>query len=114
MSLVYGIIYLTFTLYPLAFRKYRKWGAVKASLPFLSILLGVIIACFLLAIHSIYHVTALYQKKKHHVPETRLPPMILGSLLLPAGMSIVIFFETSALLTSWKASFGSHGHRIQI
>ncbi|TID14282.1 polyamine transporter 2 [Venturia nashicola] len=86
MSLVYGIIYLTFTLYPLAFRKYRKWGAVKSSLPFLSILLGVAVACFLLAIHSIYHVTAQFQKLKRHVPETRLPPMIFGSLLLPAGM----------------------------
>ncbi|RDI77429.1 hypothetical protein Vi05172_g12538 [Venturia inaequalis] len=99
MSLVYGIIYLTFTMYPLAFRRDRKWGAIKASLPFLGILLGVVVACVLIAIHSIYYVTAKYQKLKHHVPETRLPPMILGSLLLPAGL--FWFTWTSNPETTW-------------
>lgn len=102
MSLVYGIIYLTFTIYPLEFRRYRHWSATKASLPFLSILLGVVIACCLLAIHSIYYVTARYQKMKHHVPETRLPPMIFGSFILPAGVSIIIAFDTSTPLTNFN------------
>ncbi|KAK7994960.1 hypothetical protein PG990_013733, partial [Apiospora arundinis] len=85
MSFVYGIIYLTFELYPQAFVVIRGWSAVDASLSFFGILGGALVACIVLGAHSIYHVGPKFAETQQHVPERRLPPMILGSVLLPAG-----------------------------
>lgn len=87
MSLVYGVIYMTFTLYPRAFGVVRGWSPVDASLPFLAIFAGIVLACVALGAHSIYHVGPRYAETKQHVPEIRLQPMILGSVVLPIGMS---------------------------
>ncbi|KAI1667967.1 Polyamine transporter [Pyrenophora tritici-repentis] len=85
MSLAYGIIYLTFTMYPLAFVRDRGWSPIKGSMPFLGILVGVTVACVLLAVHSICYVSPKFSQTGVHLPERRLPPMILGSAILPAG-----------------------------
>ncbi|KAK6858083.1 MFS multidrug transporter [Apiospora arundinis] len=84
MSFVYGIIYLTFELYPQAFVVVRGWSAVDASLSFFGILGGALVACIVLGAHSIYRVGPKFAETQQHVPERRLPPMILGSVLLPA------------------------------
>ncbi|KAL9565310.1 hypothetical protein ACKAV7_010670 [Fusarium commune] len=81
MSLAYGIIYLTFTMYPLAFVTVRGWSRMDGSLPFLGMTIGVVLACIGIALHSIYYI----QQSRDHVPERRLPPMIAGSILLSAG-----------------------------
>ncbi|KAK8137027.1 hypothetical protein PG984_004967 [Apiospora sp. TS-2023a] len=87
MSFVYGIIYLTFELYPQAFVVVRGWSAVDASMSFFGILGGAVVACIVLGAHSIYHVGPRFAETNQHVPERRLPPMILGSIILPAGAS---------------------------
>ncbi|KAK8001104.1 hypothetical protein PG991_013326 [Apiospora marii] len=86
MSFVYGIIYLTFELYPQAFVVVRGWSAFDASMSFFGILGGAAVACIVLGAHSIYHVGPRFAETNQHVPERRLPPMILGSILLPAGI----------------------------
>ncbi|RBR18860.1 hypothetical protein FVER53590_11656 [Fusarium verticillioides] len=82
MSLAYGIIYLTFTMYPLAFVTVRGWSHMDGSLPFIGMTFGVVLACIGIALHSIYYI----QQSRVHVPERRLPPMIAGSILLSAGI----------------------------
>ncbi|KAG4282426.1 hypothetical protein FPRO06_09099 [Fusarium proliferatum] len=82
MSLAYGIIYLTFTMYPLAFVSVRGWSRMDGSLPFIGMTIGVVLACIWIALHSIYYI----QQSRVHVPERRLPPMIAGSILLSAGI----------------------------
>ncbi|KAL5947047.1 hypothetical protein ACKVV1_000120 [Pyricularia oryzae] len=86
MSLVYGVIYLTFSMYPLAFVVERNFSQVDGSLPFISIFIGVVVACVALAVHSIYYLGPMAKQTKIHVPERRLPPMIAGSFILPAGI----------------------------
>ncbi|RKK84051.1 hypothetical protein BFJ69_g2353 [Fusarium oxysporum] len=82
MSLAYGIIYLTFTMYPFAFVTVRGWSRMDGSLPFVGMTIGVILACIGIALHSIYYI----QQSRVHVPERRLPPMIAGSIFLSAGI----------------------------
>ncbi|KAF5623217.1 hypothetical protein F25303_11892 [Fusarium sp. NRRL 25303] len=82
MSLAYGIIYLTFTMYPLAFVTVRGWSRMDGSLPFIGMTIGVVLACIGIALHSIYYI----QRSRVHLPERRLPPMIAGSILLSAGI----------------------------
>ncbi|KAK8036194.1 hypothetical protein PG993_008808 [Apiospora rasikravindrae] len=86
MSFVYGIIYLTFELYPQAFVVVRGWTPVAASMSSFGILGGAVVACIVLGAHSIYHVGPRFVETKQHVPERRLPPMMLGSVILPAGI----------------------------
>ncbi|KAF5697665.1 putative mfs-multidrug-resistance transporter [Fusarium globosum] len=95
MSLAYGIIYLTFTMYPLAFVTVRGWSRMDGSLPFIGMTIGVVLACIGIALHSIYYI----QQSRVHVPERRLPPMIAGSILLSAG--IFWFGWTSSKSVHW-------------
>ncbi|KAF5604069.1 hypothetical protein FPCIR_1003 [Fusarium pseudocircinatum] len=97
MSLAYGIIYLTFTMYPLAFVTVRGWSRMDGSLPFIGVTIGVVLACIGIALHSIYYI----QQSRVHVPERRLPPMIAGSVLLSAG--IFWFGWTSSRSVHWLA-----------
>ncbi|KAF5561185.1 major facilitator superfamily transporter [Fusarium phyllophilum] len=97
MSLAYGIIYLTFTMYPLAFVTVRGWSRMDGSLPFIGMTVGVVLACIGIALHSIYYI----QQSRVHVPERRLPPMIAGSILLSAG--IFWFGWTSSTSVHWLA-----------
>ncbi|KAJ6116998.1 Major facilitator superfamily domain general substrate transporter [Penicillium capsulatum] len=86
VSLIYGILYLFFVAYPIAFRQVRGWGNEGvAALPFLGILVGVLLGCLVVTV-----ATRLWYAPKVRngtvVPEDRLPPMILAAFLLPIGL----------------------------
>ncbi|OCK82986.1 MFS general substrate transporter [Lepidopterella palustris CBS 459.81] len=86
IALIYGIIYLFFEAYPIAFQEHRHWSAGVGALPFIGIALGVLTGCGVIVWTS---KTRFARKMKKHgrvVPEERLPPMILGGFLFPAGM----------------------------
>ena len=93
LTLVYGSLYLSYQLFPKAFRK-RGWSTPIASLPFLAVGLGVMAAVGLFSLF-----TMTWYKKRWDAsqtekvdesprppritPEHRLPPMIFGAVLLP-------------------------------
>ncbi|KAF3400339.1 hypothetical protein DPV78_005579 [Talaromyces pinophilus] len=87
LALIYGILYLLFESYPYSFQGIRGWkSAGVAALPFLGILIGVLLGCaFIIYLTK----TRFARKMKKHggvVPEERLVPMFLGSVLLPIGL----------------------------
>lgn len=84
MSLVYGILYLSLTMYPYAFIAERGLDARTASLPFLFLLTGIVIACVIITIHSV-HIGKRQAAGRPFCPEDRLGPVVFGSLLLTAG-----------------------------
>ncbi|TQB68352.1 Citrinin biosynthesis cluster MFS transporter mrr1 [Monascus purpureus] len=99
ISLIYGILYLFFVAYPIAFREVRNWKSLGiAALPFLGILVGVLMGCLLVTI-----ATRLWYAPKLQngsvVPEDRLPPMIVAAILLPIGL--FWFGWTSSPSISW-------------
>ena len=99
ISLTYGIQYLTFFAIPHIFRHDRHWPATTASLPFISMLLGVITASIGVSIYySKYYRPRLIARGKV-LPEDRLPPVMLGSALLPIGL----FWLAWASDTNWVA-----------
>lgn len=85
VGLVYGILYLFFTAFPISFQQDRGWGEGHGGLPFLSVTIGVIIGGLLNAHHSRTSFAAALAASTS-TPETRLPPMILGGFLLPPGL----------------------------
>ncbi|KUJ13317.1 MFS general substrate transporter [Mollisia scopiformis] len=86
MSLIYGILYLFFEAYPISFQEQRGWNQGVGALPFLGIMIGVLFGAITI---SIVTKTRFARKLKKHgrvIPEERLPPMILGAVLLPIGL----------------------------
>ena len=106
MSLVYGILYLTFEAYvpptpqsllnstsltnnrrfPISYELDRGWTPGIASLPFIGIFVGVVLACAAISVFSNTWYARRLKRTKTLNPEDRLPPMIAGSLILPIGL----------------------------
>lgn len=101
MSLVYGILYLTFEAYPISFEQDRGWSQGIASLPFIALFIGVVLACAIIGIFSkTWYAKRLIATGKLN-PEDRLPTMIAGSLILPVGL--LWFAWSSHPSTHWSA-----------
>ncbi|KAL4937350.1 major facilitator superfamily domain-containing protein [Aspergillus oleicola] len=97
LTLVYGTLYLSYQMFPYAFKN-RGWSAPIASLPFLSVILGVIAAWTIVSLHTIFF---YWRKLKANTatPEDRLPPMILGAIMLVPSL---LWFGWAAR-THWVA-----------
>lgn len=101
LTLVYGSLYLSYQLFPKAFQ-HRGWSKPVATLPFIAVGLGILSA---LGLFSLFTMTwykrrweaTLKEKGEgglsgespspaHITPEHRLPPMVLGAVLLPPAL----------------------------
>lgn len=86
MALIYGILYLFFEAYPISFQEERGWNQGVGALPFIGIAIGVFFGTMTIVFVT---KTRFARKLKQHgrvIPEERLPPMILGSFILPIGL----------------------------
>ncbi|KAF5848108.1 hypothetical protein GGP41_005517 [Bipolaris sorokiniana] len=88
-SFCYGILYMQLGGIPIIFGEIRGWPAVSATLPFLGILVGAIIGCSINAYNQILYNKVYYAAGNRAVPEARLPPMMLGSVLFSVGQFIM-------------------------
>ncbi|OJD32188.1 mfs multidrug transporter [Diplodia corticola] len=99
-AFVYGILYLVFVSYPIAFREVRHWGLGVSGLAYLGMSVGVLIGA---AVVVTYTRTVFFrQVQRAHgvvVPENRLPIMFAGGCLLPVGL--FIFAWTSDPSIHW-------------
>lgn len=88
-SFCYGILYMQLGGIPIIFGEVRGWKQLPATLPFLGMLLG----AFLGGAANVYN-QLLYNKAyraagNRAVPEKRLPPMMVGSVLFSAGQFLM-------------------------
>ena len=100
MAFIYGMIYLFFEAYPIAFEEQRGWNLGVGALPFIGIVIGVAIGVATIT----YFSQTRYKRKMEQnggkpVPEERLVPMIIGAFLLPMGL--FWFAWTSSPNISW-------------
>lgn len=84
-SFCYGILYMQLGGIPIIFGEMRGWPAVSATLPFLGILVGALIGCSINAYNQLLYNKVYHAAGNRAVPEARLPPMMLGSVLFSAG-----------------------------
>ncbi|WWD09707.1 hypothetical protein V865_007835 [Kwoniella europaea PYCC6329] len=85
LSFIYSLLYATFFAFPIAFEEIRGWNPGMTGVAFLSIVVGIMIAMFLMPIQE-----RLYARKPGH-PESRLYPMMFGAVLLPISLFIIAF-----------------------
>lgn len=86
MAIVYGTLYLMFGAFPIVYQEQRGWSQEVASLPFLSVLTGMMLAL-------VYNMWDNQRYKRIHVkchgfafPEERLPPSMIGGIAVPIGL----------------------------
>lgn len=102
LTLVYGSLYLSYQLFPKAFVN-RGWSTPVATLPFIAVSLGAVTALIVFSVFTMtwYKRRWVASQKAHTAgtasseeslprnritPEHRLPPMILGAVLLPPAL----------------------------
>jgi DHA1 family multidrug resistance protein-like MFS transporter len=88
-SFCYGILYMMLGGIPIIFGEIRGWSHVSSTLPFLAILLGAIIGCTINAYNQLLYNKVYRAAGNRAVPEARLPPMMLGSVLFSAGQFLL-------------------------
>ncbi|KAF2875356.1 major facilitator superfamily domain-containing protein [Massariosphaeria phaeospora] len=88
-SFCYGILYMQLGGIPIIFREMRGWSPVVATLPFLGILIGAICGCLINVYNQTVYNKAYRAAGNRAVPEKRLPPMMLGSVLFSAGQFLM-------------------------
>ncbi|KAI0602685.1 major facilitator superfamily domain-containing protein [Biscogniauxia sp. FL1348] len=100
-AFIYGILYLVFVSYPIAFREVRHWALGVSALPFLGLLVGVVLGAVCVVWHTKTKFIATIKANGGKViPEQRLPLMITGACILPVGL--FIFAWTSHPDTHWS------------
>ncbi|KAL9949816.1 hypothetical protein ACHAQF_008528 [Verticillium nonalfalfae] len=87
-SFCYGILYMQLGAIPFIFGVERGWPAVSAVLPFLAILLGAITGAVINTLNQLVYNRSYHAAGDRAVPEKRLPPMMLGSVLFAAGQFV--------------------------
>lgn len=97
VAIIYGILYLDFTAYPIIFHEDRGWAAGVSGLSFLGIALGM--AIFTFCSPMLNRVHAHYVHKLGPTPETRLPHLIYLAWLVP--ISLFIFAWTASPPVHW-------------
>ncbi|KAF1847675.1 MSF membrane transporter [Cucurbitaria berberidis CBS 394.84] len=87
-SFCYGILYMQLGGIPIIFHEQRGWPVVSSTLPFLAILVGAVFGCAINAYNQLLYNKVYYRAGNRAVPEARLPPMMLGSVLFSAGQFV--------------------------
>lgn len=106
-AFVYGLLFLFFEGFPIAFQEVRGWKPQIASLPFLGLGIGVLVALMFI----IHNTLTIYKRQIEAtpgvvVPERRLPPMMVGAAILPVGMFWAAW--TSHPSTPWPAQVAAY------
>jgi len=101
-SFVYGILYANLGAFPVVFQEGRGWNPVIGALPFISVMIGVLLAAGANIANQGYFSRSLAENDERPLPEARLPPMMVGSVVFAAGL--FIFAWTSSPRIHWMWS----------
>ncbi|KAK3904450.1 major facilitator superfamily domain-containing protein [Staphylotrichum tortipilum] len=92
-SFCYGILYMQLGSIPFIFARTRGWPPLVAVLPFLCIFIGAVLGCAANVYNQLLYNKAYRAAGNRAVPERRLPPMMVGSVLFAGGQ----------FMTGWTA-----------
>ncbi|KAH8926148.1 MFS general substrate transporter, partial [Atractiella rhizophila] len=91
-ALVYGILYLCFTAFPIVFQQERGWSPGIGGLGYLGLLAGTFSGIFInLWLNKSYARKCDASPTGIIAPEARLPGLMIGGVILPVGLFIFAF-----------------------
>ena len=85
-SFVFGLLYLTLEVFPIVYREERGWPTVSATLPFCGLFVGILCALTVNVGNVKRYARISDAAGGKAVPEARLQPMIVGSIIFPIGL----------------------------
>ncbi|CAN8096148.1 unnamed protein product [Discula destructiva] len=100
-AFIYAIFYASVASFPIIFQQTRGWDDLIGSLPYLAVLLGMVLGAVLNWLNQ-RHYNSVTQARGQAVPEARLPPMMIGSVVLAAGLFLIGW--TSYRSVPWPAT----------
>ncbi|KAF4333709.1 multidrug resistance [Fusarium beomiforme] len=86
MAIIYGTLYLCFAAFPIVFQKGRGWSPGIGGLAFIGIAVGMLFAVTGTILDQKRYERAAKAAGGHAPPEARLPPSLIGSILIPVGL----------------------------
>lgn len=91
-ALVYTLLYMLFSIYPIVFQQKRGWNAGVGELPLLGVVTGAILGGLLL-----FGLSIQSKRKQKSTPEDRLPAAMIGGML----------FALTMFWFAWTAEYNS-------
>ncbi|PTB37626.1 uncharacterized protein TrAFT101_005495 [Trichoderma asperellum] len=88
-SFCYGILYMQLGAIPIIFGEIRGWNPLVSTLPFSCVFLGAIFGCVANIYNQLIYNKAYHAAGNRAVPEKRLPPMMIGSILFSGGQFMI-------------------------
>lgn len=86
ISIIYGTMYMCFAAFPIVFQGGRGWNQGVGGLAFLGIVVGVALAILTFVYEDKRYAKAGRTRGAPLEPEDRLPPAMVGSVLIPVGL----------------------------
>lgn len=96
MSIVYTLLYMLFSIYPIVFQERRGWNAGVGELPLLGTAIGALIGAGVVVVDSKYKARKVAEGQEL-TPEDRLPLAMIGGV----GFAVTMFWF------AWTAEFNS-------
>lgn len=100
LAIIYGIIYMFLGAFPIVFQHQRGWSPGIGGLAFLGLAVGMMIGLGYTMFDNRRYKKLLAADRA--TPESRLPPAMIGALVLPASM--FAFAWTNSPAIHWSAS----------
>lgn len=96
-------MFLFYQTYPVAFGEDREWSMTLKYLPLLAVICGTFFGAALIIAHNqLYFRHHCHTLDGTYIPETRLPPMIVGCVMVPIGMFWFAWTATTPAV-SWAS-----------
>ncbi|TVY34489.1 Efflux pump [Lachnellula subtilissima] len=86
MAIIYGTLYMLFGAFPIVYQEARGWSPGIGGLSFLGVMVGMLLAVAYSIWDNGRYTRHAEQHGGHAPPEARLPPSMIGSVLLPVGL----------------------------
>ncbi|GAD94284.1 MFS transporter [Paecilomyces variotii No. 5] len=102
MAIVYGTLYMLFSAFPIVYQKQRGWSPGIGSLPFMGVMTGMMMAVAYNMWDNKRFVKIYKQHRGFAPPEARLPPTMIGGIMIPIGL--FWFAWTCGLNVHWIVS----------
>ncbi|CCE81390.1 Piso0_001290 [Millerozyma farinosa CBS 7064] len=99
IALIYSIMYLWFEAFPIVFSETYNFTLVESGVTYVSVMIGILFGAVIYIPIIWKHFTTPLKKNENVYPEVFIPPAIIGSLLMPAG--IFIFGWSASKNTFW-------------
>ena len=86
MAIIYGTLYMLFAAFPIVYQEGRGWSPGIGGLAFLGVAVGMIMAVIYSAFDNKRYRKVTDRDDGFAPPDTRLPPTMLGGVMVPIGL----------------------------